>query len=773
MTKFGFGQAVPRSEDPRFLTGRGRYTDDFSIPGAAHAFLVRSPHAHAAIDRIEDGRAAKAPGILNVYTGADLAADGIGMLPCETSVVQKDGAPIKVPPRPALAQGRVRHVGEPVAVIIAETLDLARDAAEAVEIDYTPLPSVTDLGRALDPGLEPIWAEAPGNLCLDWEKGNADAVDAAFAEAASVVEVDLVNNRVIANPIEPRGAIGAFDSESGRMSLICTSQGAHTIRRLLTQDVFDIPLESLHVITPDVGGAFGMKLFLYPEYVLVLYAARRLGRPVRWIGERTESFLSDDHGRDNITHAEMALDEDAHFLALKVSTVANFGAYLSNFAPFVMTESASATLTGPYRTPAIYHSVKGVFTNTNPVDAYRGAGRPETVYMLERLVDAAAAQLGLNPIEIRRRNLVSADSMPYKTPLGETYDVGDFAHTLDQSLADAGYEEFAARQAEARKRGRLRGLGISAYVEACAGGGPMDAYVEIAADGGATVLLGSQSGGQGHETAYKQIVAEGLRLDFDDITFIQGDTDRIPVGSGTGGSRSLPVGGSALTRAVEQIVEKATVAAAEMLEAAPVDIALAEGAFTVVGTDRRIAWAEVASAKAPPDGGPSFEEHGQWQPQSATFPNGTHLCEVEIDPETGMVEVVRYTVVDDFGRILNPELAAGQVLGGIVQGIGQALIENCVYDSKTGQLVTGSLMDYALPRATDTSSIDISFFELPCKTNAIGIKGAGEAGAVASAPAIINAVLDALSGIGVSQIDMPATSEKIWRLVKIAAQTPR
>ncbi|MGQ9371882.1 xanthine dehydrogenase family protein molybdopterin-binding subunit [Azospirillum sp. ST 5-10] len=767
MQKFGIGQAVPRTEDPRLLTGRGRYTDDVSLPGQTWAAFVRSPHADALVHGVDTAEAAAAPGVLGVFTIADLDADGIGAIPCQATVRNRDGSAMATPPRPVLARDRVRHVGEAVAMVVAESLDAARDAAELVMVDYEDRPAVTGLAEALEPDRPQLWDEVPGNLAFDWEKGDAAAVEAAFAGAARVVALDLVNNRVVANPMEGRACVGAVEEETGRLLLYVSSQGVHSMRAQLADALFKLPKDRIRVITPDVGGGFGMKLFMYPEYAACLWAARRLNRPVKWAAERTEAFLSDDHGRDHLTRTELALDKDGRFLAMRVNTLANMGAYLSNYGPFVPTDLYAPMFAGCYRTPLLYVRVKGVYTNTQPVDAYRGAGRPEAAYALERSVDHAARAAGLDPAEIRRRNFIPPDAMPYATPLGKTYDSGDFARNLEDALRLADVAGADARKAEARARGRRRGIGISTYIEACAGGGPEQATVEILKDGRAVLMIGTQSNGQGHETAYKQILADRLGIAPGDIEVVQGDTDRVSWGSGTGGSRSVPVGGAALSKGIDQVVAKATDVAAELLEAAAVDLEFAGGVFTIAGTDRTVSLKQVAE-KAAGMGAVAFSERARWSPPADTFPNGCHVCEVEVDPDTGMVEVARYTVVDDFGTVVNPLLLKGQVHGGVVQGIGQALHERVVFDPESGQLLTGSLMDYGLPRAADAPPVTVELNCVPCATNALGMKGAGEAGAIGAPPAIVNAIVDALAEYGIAHLDMPATPEYLWRLIRNA-----
>ncbi|HYE50948.1 MAG TPA: xanthine dehydrogenase family protein molybdopterin-binding subunit [Azospirillaceae bacterium] len=764
MTKFGVGQPVPRTEDARLLRGRGRYTDDLSPPGCLHMALLRSPHAHAELASLDVSAARGAPGMLAVYTAAELEAAGIGDIPCLVTMRSRDGSMQRSRNRPVLARGRVRHVGEPVAAVVAESPEAARDAAELIEADYRPLDAVADLAAARD-GRVLVWPDVPGNLCFDWEKGDRAAVDAAFAAAARTVSLDLVNNRVVPTPMEGRAALA--EPVDGRLRLHVGSQGVHFMRDVLSK-LLKLPKDGLQVVTGDVGGGFGMKMFVYPEYALVLHAARELGRPVKWASDRGEAFLSDDHGRDNLSRAALALDADGRFLAIRVETAANLGAYLSNYAPYIPTEGAANMLSGVYRIPAVYANVKGVFTNTAPVDAYRGAGRPEAAYLVERLVDHAARELGIDPAELRRRNFVPPDAMPYKTPMAHTYDSGHFARTLELALERADRAGFPARREASKARGRLRGLGFATYIEACSGGGPEQATVEVGADGRVTVLIGSQSNGQGHETAYKQLVAEQLGLPPDRIEVVQGDSDRISFGSGTGGSRSIPVGGAALAEGTRRVADAMRRRAADLLEAAEVDLELVPAGdgpeFRVVGTDRAVSFEAVAKAAAPGDGGPAFTEVARWTPPAATFPNGTHVCELEVDPATGAVTIERYTVVDDFGTVLNPLLLKGQVQGGITQGIGQALHEGCVYDPDSGQLLTGSLMDYGLPRADDVPLFDIHLEGTPCRTNALGMKGAGEAGSIGAPPAVINALVDALAERGVRHVDMPAMPEKVWRL---------
>jgi len=770
MGKFGMGQAVERVEDARLLTGHGRYTGDISLENQAYGVVLRAPHAHAEIESIHTGAAQKAPGVLAVYTAADIKAAKLGTLPCVVPLKQADGSPLVTPPRPILAEGRVRHVGEPVAFVVAETLDQAHAAAALIDVDYAALPAVTDTKTATDRASAQVWDEAPRNISFVWADGDADATDAAIAKANRVIELEVVNNRIVVNSMETRAAIGDWDGK--RFTLYTPSQGPHFLKSTLARTIFNMSSRDFRVVTPDVGGGFGMKIFLYPEHPLVLFAARELGRPVKWVAERAaDGFLSDTQGRDHFTKAELALDEDGTFLGLRVHTTANLGAYLSNYSPFVTTDCGTIMLAGVYATPAIHVQVTGVFTNTVPIDAYRGAGRPEAIYVIERLVDYAARQIGMDPAALRRRNFIPPDKMPFRTGMNLIYDSGEFARHLDAGLNLAGRDGFAARKAASAKAGKLRGLGHAYYAESCGYGVGDAATVRIDTDGGATVLVGNQSNGQGHETAYSQIVADRLGIDIGMVRVVQGDTDVIAHGSGTGGSRALAEGGVACLRATEGVIEKGREIAAEELETAVADIAFDAGVFRVAGTDRTLGLADAAAAAArlSGDGPAGLSAHDHFKGEVPTFPNGCHVCEVEIDRETGRLEIVGYTVVDDFGTIVNPLLLQGQVHGGIVQGVGQAVTENCVYDAD-GQLLSGSFMDYCLPRADDLPPLRIELRDdVPCKTNPLGIKGSGEAGAVGAPPAVINAIVDALSEFGVRHIDMPATPEKIWRAIQGAA----
>jgi carbon-monoxide dehydrogenase large subunit len=777
MRQFGIGQPIRRVEDRRFLTGSGRYLDDIARPRQAHAALLRSPHAHASIRAIDTDAALAAPGVVAVFIGEDLARDGIGMVPCVSAVTNRDGSQMALPPRPALVRGRVRHVGDAVALVVAETAAQARDAADLIAVEYETLPPVVETGKALDPGQPAVWPvvdnKHPGNLCFDWETGDRDAAERAVASARHRVSLTLVNNRVVANSMEPRGAVGEYDPGEDFYTLWSSTQGSHFLRNLLAEHVFHIPENRVRVVTPDVGGGFGMKLFLYPEHVLVLWAAKKIGRPVKWVADRSEAFVTDTQGRDNLTRLDLALDEDFRFLGLSVELTANMGAYLSNFAPEIPTSSGAVMYSGVYAFPAIHVRVKGVYTNTVPVDAYRGAGRPEAAYAVERLIDYAARRLGIDADELRRRNFIRPDAMPHKTPLGLTYDSGDFARNLDDALAKADASGFPARREEARRRGRLRGIGHAVYIEQS--GFPPDEFAEARFDpsGTLTLLMGTQSSGQGHQTAYAQLAAEKLGLPLEKVRVLQGDTAAIGFGRGTGGSRSLPVGGAALFHAADKLIDKGKKIAAHMLEAAEADIGFADGAFTIAGTDRSVTIEAVARAafnpgELPPGLEPGFAESGHFTPPAPTFPNGCHVCEVEIDPDTGLIEIVRYLVVDDFGTVINPLLLAGQVHGGIAQGVGQAMLERTVYDSESGQFLTGNLTDYAVPHADTLPRIEFSYNVVPCRTNPLGVKGAGEAGAIGAPPALVNAVIDAVAEFGIDHLDMPLTPQRLWRALRTA-----
>jgi aerobic carbon-monoxide dehydrogenase large subunit len=789
MTAQGIGASVRRKEDQRFLTGRGTYTDDINRPGQLHAHILRSPHAHAAIRGIDAGAAKSAPGVIAVFTGADMQ---VGGLPCGWLIKFKDGTPMVEPPHPVLAQGKVRHVGDPVAVVIAETKAQARDAAELIAVDYQELPAVVSATDALKPGAPQVHEQAKGNLCYDWHLVDSKAqVDAAFAKAAHVTRLDIYNNRLVANALEPRAAIGDYDRGTGEYTLYTTSQNPHVIRLLMGAFVLQLPEHKLRVVAPDVGGGFGSKIFHYAEEAIVTWVAGKLAKPIKWTAERGESFASDAQGRDHQTTAELALDKDGKFLAMRVATIANLGAYLSTFSTSVPTYLYGTLLAGTYTTPAIYVEVKSVFTNTVPVDAYRGAGRPEACYVVERLVDAAAREMKIDPVDLRRRNFIPKDAYPYLTPVALTYDSGDYVATLDLALKASDYAGFAKRRAEAAKRGKLRGIGLATYIEACgiapsAVAGALGARaglyemgeIRVHPTGSVTVLTGSHSHGQGHETTFAQVVADRLGLDIAMVDVVHGDTAKLPFGMGTYGSRSLPVGGSALVKALDKVVNKGKKIAAHLLEASEADIEFKDGKYSVAGTDKNVPFAGIAFAAYVPHNypitelEPGLDETAFYDPLNFTYPAGAHICEVEIDRDTGVVSVVSFNAVDDFGNIVNPMIVEGQVHGGLAQGIGQALYENTLYDEKSGQLITGSFMDYCMPRADLLPSFTVGTHGTPCTHNPLGVKGCGEAGAIGAPAAVMNAVIDALASLGVSDLEMPATPERVWRAIA-AHDTPK
>jgi carbon-monoxide dehydrogenase large subunit len=781
MGEFGIGAAVRRKEDSRFLTGKGTYTDDIQRPGQLHASLLRSPHAHAEIAGIDTARAEAAPGVVAIFTSADLK---LGGLPCGWLVTSKDGSPMVEPPRPLLAEGKVRHVGDPVAVVVAESREQAKDAAELIAVEYKALPAAVAADEAMKPGRALLFDAAPNNLCFDWHLGEKAAVDAAFAGAHHVTRLELVNNRLVSNPMEPRAALGEFDRGTGDYTLYTTSQAPHAHRLLIAANVLQIPEHKLRLVAPDVGGGFGTKGSLYAEQALVLWLAHRLGRPVKWTAERSEIFLTDNQARDHLTKAELALDRDGKFLAMRVATLANLGAYLGTFAPAIPTWCYGPLLAGTYATPAIYVEVKGVFTNTAPVDAYRGAGRPEACYVVERLVDRAAREMNIDPVELRRRNFIANDAFPYTTPVALTYDSGDYFKTLDMAVQAADYAGFERRRREAQQRGKLRGIGVATYIEACAmapsvmagqlgarAGFYEAAKVRVHPTGSITVFTGAHSHGQGHETTFAQLVADRLGLAIDQVEIVHGDTGRVPFGMGTYASRSLAVGGTALVKAIDKVVEKGKKIAAHLLEAAEADIDFADGNFTVAGTDRTIPFAQVALAAYVPHNypidtlEPGLDETAFYDPSNFTYPAGAYIAEVEIDRETGMVELARFTGADDFGRIINPMIVEGQVHGALVQGIGQALYENALYDAESGQLKTGSFMDYCMPRADDFIPFTLETNTTLCAHNPLGAKGCGEAGTIGAPAAVMNAVADALAPLGVRDLDMPATPERMWRAI--------
>jgi carbon-monoxide dehydrogenase large subunit len=765
MSKFGLAQPVRRVEDPRLLKGAGRYTDDIQLPGMLFSVVLRSPHAAARITAIDVAQAKALPGVRGIYTSADLAGDDIGGLPCAVPMQNRDGSAGAMPPHPVLADGFVRHVGDPVAFVVAETPAQARDAAEAIMVEYDILPSITDLATATDPGVAQVWPEVKHNTAFDWEIGDKAATDALFAKAAHVTRLRVVNNRIVVSSIEARAAIAEYDGE--RWTLYANTQGGWLLKGLISEPVFKVEPDRFRIVTPDVGGGFGMKLFLYAEHVLTCYAARKLGQPVKWAAERSEAFLCDTQGRDNITLGELAIDKDGKLLALRTRNVANMGAYLSTFAPYIPTYAGTSVLSSVYGFQAIYANVLGLFTNTVPVDAYRGAGRPEANYLVERLIDAAAREIGMDRIEFRRRNMVPPSAMPHSTPVGKTYDSGDFATVLDAGLKTADWGGFPARRVASAARGRKRGIGLAYYLEATGGDATERAEIRFADDGFVDVYVGTQSTGQGHETAYVMLTADQLGIDGEMIRVRQGDTDTIPVGGGTGGARSLYSEGQAILATASTVIEKGRRAAAEALEAAAADIVFEGGRFSVVGTDRGLDILTLAAIQrkkaAAGEAATTLDAAEIANVDHHTFPNGCHIAEVEIDPETGVIAVLRYSVTDDVGKAVNPLIVRGQVHGGVAQGIGQAMLERTAYDPVSGQLLSGSFMDYALPRADDLPDIEVELIEVPCATNPLGVKGAGEAGAVGSPPALINAVIDALADAGVTQIDMPVTPERVWR----------
>ena len=774
MAKFGIGQGVTREEDPRLLKGRGLFVNDVNLPDQTYAIVLRSPHAHAEIGSIDTSIAAALPGVLAIYTGEDVAADNLGAPGMPAKWLRPDGDPMKYRPQPALALGRVRYVGDAVALIVADTLAQAQDAAEAVLVDYQPLPSVTDTARTVDADAPLVWDDSPDNVSGLYQAGDDAATAAAFARADRIVSRRFVISRVFAHYMEVRGAIGAYDEREDRYLLHADVQYPHRVRQLLAEKIFEVPEQNIRVIARDVGGGFGTKGWQYAEHRLVLWAARKVGRPVKWACERSEAVQADEHGRDNVTDAELAFDADGKVIGLRVKTIANIGAYLSAIRNLLAAFSNVGTLIGVYDIPAAHVAVRTVHSNTNPTAPYRGAGRPEATYVIERMFDEAAREFGIDPTELRARNMIAPDAMPVKNALGLTYDCGEFARNQAAVLEMADYTGFAARREDALTRGKLRGIGTANPIERSASPSPDFAEIRFSTDGTATILMGTKSQGQGHETVYKQIVNERLGLDPARMRVIDGDTDRVAFGIGTMGSRSTVIGGSALFYAAEKIIDKAKTIAAHMLEASVVDMEFAEGAFSVAGTDRSVTLTEVAKASFSPARLPKGIEPGLFEtatfaPEDDTYPNGSHVCEVEIDPDTGMTEVVGYWVVDDVGTMINPVIVKGQIHGGVAQGVGQALAEQVAYDPDSGQLLSGSFMDYAMPRAADFPDIGIEAHEVPTQRNPLGVKGAGEAGTVGALPATMNAVMNALAEVGVTGLDMPATPNRVWQAIRDAA----
>ncbi len=784
MSDTGIGARVARKEDHRFITGNGRYTDDINLPKQAYAYFLRSPHAHAEIKKIDTKKAQKADGVLGVFTGDDTSADGIGGLICGWMIHSKDGSPMKAGPHPVLAQGKVRYVGDHVAVVVAETYQQAKSAAELINVSYKELDAVVETAKAQSRGAPKVHDEAARNTIFEWELGDKAATDAAFDKAAHVTKLDIVNNRLIPNAIEPRAAIGSYDRGEDHFTLYTTSQNPHVARLVIAAFVGVAPEHKLRVIAPDVGGGFGSKIFIYAEEVVCLWASKKIGgRPVKWTGERSESFMADAHGRDHVTKAELALDGEGKILGLRAKTIANLGAYMSTFSSSVPTYLYATLLSGQYNIANIYCEVDAVYTNTAPVDAYRGAGRPEATFVVERLVETAAREMNIDPAELRRRNFVK--EFPHQTPVIMCYDAGDYDASLDKALELADYSGFDARRKSSEKKGKLRGIGFSNYIEACgiapsaavgslgAGVGLWEsAEVRVNPTGNVEILTGSHSHGQGHETTFAQLVSDRLGIGIDQVQIVHGDTDKVQFGMGTYGSRSGAVGMTAIDKALDKIEAKAKKVAAHMMEASEGDIEFKEGSFTVKGTDKAMAFGEVALAAyvahyAPTDDfEPGLKEGAFHDPSNFTFPAGCHICEVEIDPDTGVTEIVNWTAVDDFGTVINPMIVEGQVHGGIAQGVGQALTEGCVYDTDSGQLLTGSYMDYCMPRAGDLPSFQLGFTETKCPSNPLGLKGCGEAGAIAAPAALMNAITDA---VGVNDIAMPASPQTVWQAVQSAS----
>jgi carbon-monoxide dehydrogenase large subunit len=775
------GKSVERREDARFLTGRGQYTDDITLPGQAYGVFLRSPHAHAVIKSIDTAAAAKAPGVLAIFTGEHFKA--VGGLPCGWLINSIDGTPMKEPRHPILADGKARYVGDRVALVVADSVDQAKAAAALIEVDYDGLPAVVDTATATQAAAN-VHDDAPGNQCYLWSIGDADGADAAIKGAAHVSRLSFRNNRLIPNAIEPRAANASYNAASDEYTLYVANQNPHVERLLMCAFVLGIPEHKMRVVAPDVGGGFGSKIFLYGEETALVWASKQVGRPIKWTAERAEAFLSDAHGRDHVTTAELAMDKDGKFLALRVNTTANLGAYLSTFSSAVPTILYATLLAGQYATPKIHCTVQAVFTNTAPVDAYRGAGRPEATYVVERMVETAAKDMGIDPAEIRRRNFIR--SFPYATPVGLTYDTGDYDATLDRALELADVKGFAGRRAASEAKGLKRGLGYSAYIEACgiapssvagalgARAGLFEAgEVRVHPTGKVTIFTGSHSHGQGHETTFAQVVADKLGIPMEDVSIEHGDTAKVLFGMGTYGSRSLAVGGTAIVKAVDKVIAKGKKIAAHLMEAADTDVVFEGGQFKVAGTDKAVPFAQVSLTAYVPHNfphdklEPGLNENAFYDPSNFTYPAGTYICEVEVDPATGVVRIERMTACDDFGNVVNPMIVEGQVHGGLAQGIGQALLEQGVYDADSGQLLTGSYMDYAMPRADDLPSFTVETAKgTPCTHNPLGVKGCGEAGAIGSPPAVINAICDAL---GVKDVPMPATPYTVWKAARAAA----
>lgn len=770
MVKFGVGQGVPRWEDPRLLRGGGRYSDDINRQGQAYGHVVRSPHAHAVINSVDVTAAKAAPGVQAVYTGEDYAASGLGAIPCAVPRQKPDGSPMFTPPNMALRTGRVRLVGDYVAFVVAETAEQACDAADLVDIDYSPLPSVTATMDATTDDAAIVWDECPDNVCFQFNLGDKAKTDAAFGAAHHVTRLEINISRVAVNPMEPRACVAEYDKFDDRYTLFAGCQGPHGLRQAIAGPILKIPENRLRIVSDDMGGAFGMRSGPYCEYVLCLWASKNLDRPVKWTGDRTQGMMSDDQARDNITTAELALDDSGKFLALRVRTIANLGAYLTQLGPHSPTNNLG-TLANTYTTPAFDIQVLGVFTNTNSTGPYRGAGRPEAAYVIERVIDSAAREMGIDRVEIRHRNMIPEAAMPYQTGLLFKYDSGQFEINMDDALTMSEFDGFEARRTAARSQGKLRGIGIANAIEQSAGGPQETAQIRFDPSGSVTLIMGTHNHGQGHETIFRQILSDKLGLEFEQIVLSQGDTDKVIAGTGTFGSRSSGVGGASIMMAADKIINKCRIVAAHQLEAAEEDIEFDDGIFTVVGTDRTVSLIDAAKAAqnfmtAPPGMEPGMDEWAAWRPPAPTFPNGCHVCEVEIDIETGNLDLLRYCSVDDVGTVINPLLLDGQIHGGIAQGVGQIVMENVVWDRNSGQLIAGSFMDYAMPRADDFPNFEMATNEIPSPTNPMGVKGAGEAGCVGAMPALMNAIVDALVPIGVVSFDMPATPERLWQAIQ-------
>ena len=775
MMKFGIGQPVRRFEDVRLLTGKGRFQDDQSLARQSYAVFVHSPHAHAAIRSISTEVASRAPGVIAIFTGADYAADGLGMPKAAMPRKKRDGSPMFAPQRPALVVDRVRYVGDPVALVIAHTLEEAKDAAELVEVDYEPLPSVTEVGAAAAPGAPRVWDENPDNISHTLERGDRKATDEAFARAAHIVRRRYVITRVHAQYMEPRGSIGTYDAGDDRYTLYADVNYPHRVRNMLANMIFKVPESKVRVVCQDVGGGFGAKGWQYVDHRLTLWAAKKVGRPVRWSCERSQVIMADEHGRDNIGDIELALAADGRILGLRLHMLASIGAYIASDRQLLTPFGQIGTVTGVYDIPAAHVTIDAVLSNTNPTAPYRGAGRPEAAYLIERIVEVAAQELGIDSIDLRRRNIIAKEKLPYKAPLGPFYDCGEFEKNMDMALAASDHAGFAKRREASRANGKLRGIGLANAIEQAAGPTPEYAEIRFNPSGTAMMLMGTKTHGQGHETVFKQILHDKLGIAPGDVQFIDGDTDRVAFGMGSNGSRSMVTGGTALSLAAEKIVAKGKRLAAHLLEAAEADIAFADAKFSVVGTDRSLTLKQVAMAafqpaRLPPGVEPGFYEDATYAPKRDTFPNGCHVCEVEVDPDTGEVALLSYLVVDDVGTVINPLTLAGQIHGGVAQGMGQILMERVVYDPDSGQLLTASFMDYAMPRADTMCSMKIVSNPVPTATNPLGVKGAGEAGCVGAMPAIMLAIMNALAERGVGELDMPATSDRVWHALQSAGK---